>query len=711
MRVRELYYNLLNSDERYAEIDVARKWLDGTLTLAESQMAPAALGLAAVGARDLQNWLPSAWGWRSALGERTQARLGSVSTGTMRQLLAHCAPMAVVTGCLLQFVSSAASSHLEAVSLLVRTYMRLSGNGDGSRHFGNAYQDLLRVAGSHVTAAPPWSLARDSRIADAMFTAPAFQLALSLFPLTYMPELLGANLFNAVLGTHPIVQALEPALAGVAGQSRYFAMATPEALQHQSAAEAIAAIEAYFENGADEFVGLPAPDWDRVCRGFSAAYLLHVQELEELHTLVEAGRFTASEQMIELIRRKAPFALGYHKRRSLGGRTLDTWFEAGAFDGRAMLDALARSPYVRPGDPDRSLLLTTATSARGPMSGIFNRDELDVVSDWIRGLPQTAGTGTAPAHPAATLAAPAIAAAAPETGRSEAASQSDREYAQLSTRELYFRLLHNERFPEAQSYARKFAALWLSRAGQGLDKGLRAIPFAHYNHAALENWLLEEHSRQVNSYGDEPEQPLPSRQDMIDSSVQLCPMVYIDGAWLQRMTNVAICGTAVGTMLFRIYLDEVGNGSAQENHPNVYRELMAEMGVQMPPFGSMEFCMWDGFKDSAFLVPAFWLSVSQSPRHFMPEILGLNLAMELSGVGGAYRSSSDALRHYGFTPAFVDLHNTVDNASTGHSAIALEAIKVHMDEILERGGAEEVQRRWRRVWTGYRALTPPAGFA
>lgn len=203
---------------------------------------------------------------------------------------------------------------------------------------------------------------------------------------------------------------------------------------------------------------------------------------------------------------------------------------------------------------------------------------------------------------------------------------------------------------------------------------------------------------------------MPTREDVIDSSVQLCPMVLIDGAWLQRFGNIALCNTAVGSRLFRIYRDEVGNGFARENHPNIYRELMSEMGVDVPEFGSVDFCHWPGFKDGAFLVPTFWLCISQFPRHFLPEILGLTLAMELSGVGGTYRSASDALRRHGFSSTFVDLHNTVDNIVTGHTALALEATKMHLEEMHGHGGLAEVQRHWRRVWTGYLALVPPSGY-
>jgi hypothetical protein len=82
--------------------------------------------------------------------------------------------------------------------------------------------------------------------------------------------------------------------------------------------------------------------------------------------------------------------------------------------------------------------------------------------------------------------------------------------------------------------------------------------------------------------------------------------------------------------------------------------------------------------------------------------------MELSGVGGAYRSARDELRHHGFSSHFVDLHNTIDNVSSGHSAMALEAIQLYMDSIIGTLDRSDVDRHWQRVWTGYLSLVPPS---
>ena len=66
-------------------------------------------------------------------------------------------------------------------------------------------------------------------------------------------------------------------------------------------------------------------------------------------------------------------------------------------------------------------------------------------------------------------------------------------------------------------------------------------------------------------------------------------------------------------------------------------EVLEEMDVRLPPTGSPEFALWPGFRDESFELPVYWLCIGRFPQTFAPEVLGLNLAMELSGVGGSYR--------------------------------------------------------------------------
>src|SRR2546423_10387689 len=133
------------------------------------------------------------------------------------------------------------------------------------------------------------------------------------------------------------------------------------------------------------------------------------------------------------------------------------------------------------------------------------------------------------------------------------------------------------------------------------------------------------------------------------------------------------------------------------------------MGIEPPPTAAREFAEWPGFRDGSFELPVYWLSIGRFPRTFMPEILGLNVAMELSGVGGTYRSARRALAHHGFSTRFVDIHNTIDNVATGHSAWAADAVDSYLTSVLAAQGAGALDETWQRVRIGYRSLNPPSG--
>lgn len=584
----------------------------------------------------------------------------------------------------MQYVSHAGSSHTEVTSLLLRPFIARSGAGCAVENLGNAFLDLLRDLGEAIADPTTWDFAHDPGLIEAAFPACTFRLALSLFPDRHLPELLGVNLYESVRGPNPIIETL------AASRQTHRFVTLWAALQDavDPPRLALAAIRAHIDEGAHPASAVGA----RIAKGFAAAFAVDAAERAAILAWACGAAFSPRPQMLALVRRRAASAVGYHARGSLAGRSLDSWFAAAAVDPEPFLDALAQSPWIVPGDSASSALLRDLASSRGPMAGIFTRAEATIIARWINSLPDGATAAVQALEP---LSPPVPGVGLPEPAHS---------YADLPIRELYHCMVRIEDHPGALPHAKKFASAWLARAGRIRPGDPRPLPFDRYSHAAIEAWLDEQHHRQVAGFDFRSDEPTVSREALVESSIQLCPAVLIDGAWVQRFSAVSLCATDVGARLFRIYLDEVGDGSPADNHPNVYRELMASMGIELPPVGSRDFAMWPGFIDVSFQLPTFWMCISQFPRHFLPEILGLNLAIELSGVGGTYRSTSRALRHYGYDSFFVDLHNTVDNVSTGHTAIALRAVVAHMDDVLQHGGRPEVERRWQRVWTGYRAL-------
>ena len=44
------------------------------------------------------------------------------------------------------------------------------------------------------------------------------------------------------------------------------------------------------------------------------------------------------------------------------------------------------------------------------------------------------------------------------------------------------------------------------------------------------------------------------------------------------MASPALVHTTVGRMLFHVFVEELGEGTVQEHHANIYRDLLAAMG-------------------------------------------------------------------------------------------------------------------------------------
>jgi Iron-containing redox enzyme len=670
---RAIYHRLMNADAHPDSWALAAEVVNRALAQAESGVPTQAHRFDAGDAASWQRLADDAAASRSRWLAAWRSRIAELGAPHRAALLTQLAPSLAIHGCLLQHASSALNSHQPAAACLLRSYLEQAQLCEG-------FIDLLR---RHRIDLPPVvsdAFCRHPELDAAMFRLPGFELALSQFPTVLLPELLGAHLHAALQGLHPLVTLLDE---------------SPVAPHHteQLLQQAISAIEA------------ASVDGQRLRRGFAAAQMLHAAREEALVAMAGPLWFSPTSRMARLLQRKAAIARGYHGRIRLKGQPFEAWFEGAAHHPVAALKALADSPHVVRGQPQRSSVFKALATPRGSMAGVFNAAELATISQWIQSLgdpPAHVFDDDAPIGSSETVHPPEPPAAAAIVCRFD--DDAERRHARLPLRDLYWRLLHVETYPAVLPYARSFAATWLARAGLAIDKGADAIPFTPYDHQAFDRWLDERHRTQMASYVAGDEAAMPAREALIESCVQLCPMVYIDGAWLQRIGQAGLRRTEAGRRLYGIYLDEVGN-------PNLYRELMAAMDVQIPAFGSEAFAHWPGFDDASFKLPVLWLCISQFPRHFLSETLGLTLAVELSGVGSSYRSSSDALRHYGYPCTFVDVHNTIDNVSSGHTALAFDAIKLHLDEGLEQGGPDEVQRRWKRVWAGWRAIVPPAGIA
>jgi hypothetical protein len=90
-------------------------------------------------------------------------------------------------------------------------------------------------------------------------------------------------------------------------------------------------------------------------------------------------------------------------------------------------------------------------------------------------------------------------------------------------------------------------------------------------------------------------------------------------------------------------------------------------------------------------------------QHFLPEILGLNLAIEATGVGGMYLDQwKNAEKNGAPWKALAHrLHNSIDNHADGHTKWSLAAVQAFMRRVQEVAPAD-VESQWRRIWRPWR---------
>jgi hypothetical protein len=650
-------------------------------------------------ARPLDDLMRDAADWSSATAERFEAVGDSADQDgrrlALRRVALGWAPLGVAAGAWLQWMTSPGNADATLPLRTLALYASDIGAGRPGAARGSVYLNLLRKLHASEYAVPLARLPGDMRIRDAAFRLPAVLLLMSRRPDDFGPEIVGADLCLRAVG-------FPPPLATARSQIRADWAAIDYSLARDGGEPATQRCRAV----ADELVQDGPESTARVHAGFGWALTTLRETAESLHAELTAS-LEPGHAMAELMRLRAREASVYHGQVMLEDRPLAAWLRDCRDDPRPFLDVLARSRWVKPGSSATSPLVNGMIGERGPMFRIFSADDLTVIRRWIDGLTSSGpATGTVAAPPAAVTdpagrhrlaLLPDLLAAEPSAGLSP-----------TGIRDAYHLLMSRSGGPALGSWSLRYVRGWLARSRHGADLRTGPLP-PQWTSEGLRPWLQGQHDRHGVEFETTAEAPLPSRAAVVEDAVQTAPLTLIDGSWLQGFTDYELASSEIGYSLFATYWDELGNGEPGLNHPLINREVLQQMGVDLPPTSSAEFARWPGFRDTSFELPVYWLCIGRYPRTFLPEVLGLNLAMELSGVGGTYRRARLALREYGFSTRFVDIHNTIDNVATGHSAWAADAVDTLMSTLPDSSGPGGRPEVWQRVRTGYRSLNPPGG--
>ena len=656
---------------------------------------------------DLESILGRARSWadESAAAHLALQDHGAEVRTAVHTVLLQSSPVAATSGAWLQGMTAPGVFDDPAHLRVLELHAGDIGVGQPRTSRFDLFRMLSKQWGLPEVDVDPAELVSLRGVRDEMFLLPAALLALSRRSDAFGPVIAGVDLVMRTVGMLPCWRAVD-SLSGTTLDLSGLDLGTFSRASSRTPLELSRLVsDAYARSEGEagelrcgvEWAYGALRRWDQGLRGEVAA-MLHPE--------------TA---MAALVRERSREASVYHDDFQLGGTSLSSLLAAAKDDPAPLLAELAQSRLVRPGASARSALINGLIGPRGPMFRVFSPDDVATIGRWIDWLGAEREDARQPEAPSggALLDARVIEedrALTRDDGPSRiadlAAHSVDQEVGATpaNVREAFHVLQGRALAPATREFAVRYVKRWLARAEQSLSNAENSLPTT-WTHEGTRPWLLDMHDRQSLEFEGSSAEELPTREEVIDSTLQLAPLTLIDGAWLQGFTDNTLAPTNVGFPLYETYWDELGNGDIELNHPKIYRDVLREMGITLAATGSREFAEDTRFRDESFERPVYWLCLGKLPTTFLPEILGMNLAMELSGVGGSYRTARRFLKHYGFSTHFVDLHNTIDNVSTGHSAWAADAIDTHM-RAFKRRASEEAAQEWDRIRIGYQSLSP-----
>ena len=630
--------------------------------------------------------------------------------------LAFNAPLGLIEGAWLQGLARADNGHRAAVAELFAGCLALLGPDEAGSPAA-AYRGLLARAGCLLPPVVTWQFSQDERVGLPALAFAALQLVLGHAASSRFAETIGFTLGYVTSDSPWRLVALEAERrrAVLEGLGRRAVRATQIHLASFDGAE-LAAQES------------------RVIRGYALYQRAEAEYRASLEALA-AHCPSPAEKVAEILRRKVVFARGYHGNAWLDGRSLDDWFAREPFDAAGFLQCFAASGYAAGAAGKRPF--DRLTGFGGPMFGIFNREELALIGDWLDALPQSGGseegtgdhgaseTGPFPRadgsfvarrHSGRDRQSPAFREGGCQPGQGRLLDDTvpideSKPYptawrcALPPVRELFHRLVNVDRFPEAVEQARGRVERELRKARRALaTRGTLQERFLEYSPQALDERIALIHREEVARYRPLAGKPKLEREEYLFGIRQFAPAILVDGCWLQHACSAAQQDDRLHRLLFHIYADELGAGRPEWNHPNVYRKLLGDIGMSLPEVADAAFAHDPAFLDSAFDLPVYLLGISLFPDRWLPELLGLNLAIELSGLGAQYLSLADEMEHWELDPLIVRLHLSIDSLAGGHAAWAVEAVQIHLERVRGVGGEVAAAEHWRRVWCGYLSL-------
>ncbi len=657
---RELFFKLNQSDSYFYCLPNAYDFISFAIRETEQIYSPCYIKHSSKDKLLLLKHLP--------LSPLSETLLTQAST---LECLTQSAGILLTQPCWLQGIFQTFSSQARAAIELMSIYLKLTSDESGESDLLRSCHSLLLASKIKIPVLYSDNYSQQGKLLPEMIDFANIQLTLARFPRILFPEILGFTLAYCQMAT--LVEICFPShqLADHFFKQR-------QLRTEQQTFPLLRSIADYLDIFTDQKESL----WLRVQNGFWL-YQLQMQRCRDVFEHLLQNSKSNSQVIAGLFQQKLSAAMGHHQNVLLQGKSLELWFAGMPKNSSEFLQALKQSKYVDKSVPENSLFLKLF-EFKGPMFGVLNKDEVSLIKDWLteNKIPETIQLNKIKT-----------------TTRSDKKPQSI-EYKKISHKELYYRLVNIDLFPEYLLTVKK-------RVHQLLQvcRLLSVLPFKHYSHQQFERYIGAKYQQEIEAYQPLQGKPKIYKPAYVWGLEQVAPMILIDGCWLQKSLSIQNVNSDIANILFSIYCDELGNGNFDQIHPVIFQQLLDSLSIKVPSVYSPKFIKHSGFINSAFDLPVYMMGLSHFSIDYLPELLGLNMAIELSGLGKNYMRLVDEWRYWEIDPAIASIHISIDNVASGHTFLAKKAIQLYMDDVMQHSGNQKiVDLHWRRIYTGFVSL-------
>lgn len=280
-------------------------------------------------------------------------------------------------------------------------------------------------------------------------------------------------------------------------------------------------------------------------------------------------------------------------------------------------------------------------------------------------------------------------------------------------KELYFKLQNLERHPRilSQSWDLLLSLLSETLADALKDTNPGILSVEHFTREGLTSFLQTDNDKTTQQYeqyvarrkAGSPREMFRDREEAEWWLKQSAPVKYVDGAWLGHINKITtpFALRPITKNAWQVMSEELGDGDLAKNHVHVYRALMGEIQSGLPEGNTQDFIHPRHNLDTLHVWKAALaqLLVSLFPHDFLPEILGFNMAYECLPLH--LMKTVKELGELKLDAYYFVLHISIDNAASGHAAMAMEAVIEYIEHVRKTHGDEAAHRSWKRVQAGF----------